>query len=146
MENMTIEDFINFILDVSDERIFEEEKSGNSKICFLHGYCYEFAIVLQHFISNSFIVINNANDHCAIRYQGRIYDASGDITETFRGRIAEQSDISHMEDRFKKKCIGGIRISEILIKEIYQINKDHGIFNKLPFYKKEKSQTVKSRS
>ena len=131
-KKLSIEEFINTILGISNEELFYNEQIDAQSI-FLGGECYEFALVLKEFITNSVIVIDNKNEHCAVQFQGRIYDSRGDVTNTFKGRIAREEDIDYMEDRFgvpEKSFIDGQRISKYLINYIKKCR----FIDRLPFY------------
>ena len=130
---LSIEYFIETIIDIANEEVYESEFEDARDI-FLHGQCYDFAKVLKHYITNSFIVINNNEDHCAVQFQGRIYDANGDVTDKFNGHIATEDDINYMENNFsipEKSMKNGKRISEWLIDAI----REYGYLEYLPFYK-----------
>ena len=130
---LSIEGFIEAIIGIANEELFEG-KYENAREIFLYGQCYEFAKVLKHYITNSLFVINNNEDHCAVQFQGRIYDANGDVTDKFIGHIATEKDINYFENNFsipEKSMKDGKRISEWLIDAI----SEYGYLNYLPFYK-----------
>ena len=121
---MTIERFIEFIVDLANDELYEK-LDGNAKYYFLNGGCYELAKVLKKYIPNSKIVINNESDHCAILYNGKIYDASGIIEGRSNFKIANNEDIEYMEDKFgipEKENINGAKISDFLINELKECN------------------------
>lgn len=96
----SIKDFIKEIINIANEEVYEDDGYEDARDIFLCGQCYEFAKVLNHYITNSFIVINQNNDHCAVQFQGRIYDANGDVTDKFIGHIATEKDINCFENNF----------------------------------------------
>ena len=129
----SIEELIKTIIDISNEELFYNEPV-DAQYIFQNGECYELALVLKHFITNSFLVIDKDYEHCAIQFHGRIYDSRGDVTSIFQGHIANEQDMDYMEDRFgipEKGYINGQRLSEWLINYIDGVE---SITNNLPFY------------
>ena len=109
-EGKTMEYFINFVIDLANEELYEY-LDGDAKSYFLQGGCFEFAKIIKSYIKSSQIVINKDYDHCGILHEGNIYDATGKVKD--------------MENRFgipEKQYIKGKRISDYLIEEIKQCN------------------------
>ena len=121
---MTVEKFIEFIVDLANNELYER-LDGNANYYFQNGGCYELAKVVREYVPNSKIVINNSNDHCGIYYDGKMYDSSGIIEDKSKFKIANNEDIKYMEDRFgipEKENINGGKISDFLIKELKKCN------------------------
>lgn len=135
---MTIKQFIEFMVDLANDEL-ESLVDRNAQLYFLNGGCLEFARALNSIIPGSSIVINEDSEHCGVLYKGRVYDASGDITNKIRYRIANKEDLEYMEDRFgipEKKYIDGVRASDCLVNEINKCN----ILKHLELNKKEEER------
>lgn len=123
-EGKTMEYFINFVIDLANEELYEY-LDGDAKSYFLQGGCFEFAKIIKGYIKSSQIVINKDYEHCGILHEGNIYDATGKVKERNQFLKANQKDIEYMENRFgipEKQYIKGKRISDYLIEEIKQCN------------------------
>lgn len=120
-----MQEFIDFIIELTDEELYEYFDCVGSKYYFLHGGCYEFAKIIKHFVNKSTIVIDENSEHCGILYKENIYDASGLVEEKEKFKIANKDDIDYMEGRFgipEKQNIKGKRISKYIIDEIKKCN------------------------
>ena len=112
-----MEEFINFIIDITDEEI-GNYLDGNVKHYFLNGGCYEFAKILKNYIKESKIVINKDSNHCGVLYLGNVYDATGKVDKKEEFQVATDKDQEYMEFRFgilEKQKVNGKKISEYLI-------------------------------
>lgn len=121
---MTIEQFIDFIIDLADEDLYEK-LSGMATWYFMNGGCYEFAKILKEYLPDAKFVINKDLDHCAVLYKGQIYDSNGKVLKPEEFNIATEEDIDYMEDRFgikEAENINGKKISDILIDLIKECN------------------------
>lgn len=121
---MNIEQFIEFVVDLADDVLYDK-LDGKAKLFFIKGGCYEFAKVIKEYISKSQIVINKNSDHCAISYNGNIYDATGKINDLTDFKVADSEDIKYMEARFgipELQYVNNLTISDFLIKEIKECN------------------------
>ena len=121
---MTIEKFIEFIVDLANDELYER-LDGNAKYYFQNGGCYELAKVVREYVPNSKYVIRNDNNHCGIFYNGKMYDADGIIKDISKFKIANKDDVEYMEDRFgipEKENINGGKISDFLINELKECN------------------------
>lgn len=66
---------------------------------FLHGGCYWLALTLHKYISESEIVFNRKQQHCASLIGQKVYDIRGRISsEGFR--IATEKDMKYMQKHF----------------------------------------------
>lgn len=70
------------------------------KRLFLQGGCYWLADVLHQGIAGSFIMINREEEHCALDFEGGLYDVSGRISRR-NFRLAEERDIRFMQKNYK---------------------------------------------
>lgn len=117
-----MERFIGFVIDLANEELCDF-LDGDAKKFFLQGGCYEFAKIIKAYIKCQ-IVINTDNTHCAVLYDGKIYDASNEIdSKSFN--IASKEDIKYIEERMgipEKHFIKGKTVSEYLIDEIKKCN------------------------
>ena len=117
---MTIEKFIEFVIDLANDLLYEK-LDGDAKYYFLNGGCYQIAKVLQACIPKSKIVINDSYTHCGIYYDGDFYDANGIVSKNENFKIASKEDIGYMEEKFgipEKENINGDKISIFLINEL----------------------------
>lgn len=53
----------------------------NWKNLFLQGGCYWLADILQKGISDSFLMINRMQEHCAVFFESSLYDITGRISK-----------------------------------------------------------------
>lgn len=66
---------------------------------FLHGGCYWLALTLHNYISESEIVFNQKQQHCASLIDHKVYDIRGRISsEGFC--IATEKDMKYMQKHF----------------------------------------------
>lgn len=114
-----MEDLINYINRLTDELFFHKTSMEAIELYTLGG-CYEFAKIIKKFVPDSVIYITNPNEisHCAIYYENKLYDATGDITyEIDKYHEADKLDIIYMED-----CYGGffpdLKLANIIIYEM----------------------------
>ena len=132
---MTVQEFIEFIVDLANDELYEK-LDGDARNYFLNGGCYELAKIVKKYVDRCQIVINKSNDHCAILYQGKIYDANGENPNKLEFFIANKEDLEYMEGSFgipEVQYVNGIRISDFLINAIKECN----IVNKLQLKDKE---------
>ena len=97
MEKYNLEKFIEFVADLVDEFDFFYEREINSKYYFLNGGCYELFKVINHYFPESRCVINKDLNHCAILYNGEIYDITGKIENKKDYRFVISQDIVYLE-------------------------------------------------
>lgn len=71
----------NEILDFIDGFKFIHKKELEE--VFLYGNCYYFAVILTHRFKKARIYYDNIDDHFIVKYKGRFYDISGDVTEKY---------------------------------------------------------------
>lgn len=69
---------------------------------FLNGGCYWLAKTLKRGIRDSSIMINRVQEHCALFFEGGLYDICGRISlRNFR--IASERDLQFMEKNYVPK-------------------------------------------
>lgn len=107
MKRYNPEKFIEFVADLVDEYDFFLEQQVNSRYYFLYGGCYELYKIVNHYFKESQCVINKNTKHCAILYNGEIFDITGKVKDKEQYRLAEKTDIDYMENFF------GIDIKEL---------------------------------
>lgn len=84
-----IEILIDFIKDLVNEENAYAIDYLSAEYYFLNGGCLEFAKVLNHYIKEAKIVINNDLDHFAIYYQNQYYDVRGKIQDSNFSEVTE---------------------------------------------------------
>ena len=108
-------DFIDCILDCTTD--LPGWEYVNTKQFYLNGGCYELAKIIKKFVPEVQLLINITHDHCAVLYDGKAYDASGEV-ELDKFKLADQEDIEYMENQFglpEKRMIKGIPFTEFVI-------------------------------
>lgn len=81
------------------EEYFHVIQKKDWKKLFLTGGCYWLADYLCRGIPGSYLVINRAEEHCAVWIQGSVYDVRGKISgKNFRR--ATERDISFMKKNY----------------------------------------------
>lgn len=69
---------------------------------FLNGGCYWLAKTLKRGIQDSVIMINRVQEHCALFFEGGLYDIRGKISlRNFR--FASERDLQFMEKNYVPK-------------------------------------------
>lgn len=71
----------------------------NWKILFLEGGCYWLANRLHQKIQDSWFMINRQAEHCALFFNGGLYDVTGKIS-TRNFRVAGERDICFMQKNY----------------------------------------------
>lgn len=66
---------------------------------FLNGGCYWLADYLHHGISGSVIMINRIEEHCALYFEGGLYDVTGRIS-TKNYVIAGEKELNFMKKNY----------------------------------------------
>ena len=108
-------EFIECILDSTTD--LPGWEYANTKLFYLSGGCYDLAKIIRTFVPEAQIVINGNSDHCAILYNGIVYDARGEIDYT-GFKIADENDIAYMENHFgipEKRMVKGIPFTQYVI-------------------------------
>lgn len=86
------------------------------KKLFLNGGCFWLAEFLQERIPGSYLMINRAQEHCALCFAGGLYDVSGKISmKNFERATPRQ--ISFMRKNYVPKFDTG-RLREYLTKDL----------------------------
>ena len=115
-----IDKFIEFVIDLANEDEIFIGTKFNAKMYFINGGCYELYKIVKHYYPNTKCVITKTNDHCAILYENKIYDAKGVRTDVENFKIANINDIEYMDNYF------GLHINTLeapnLIKELNDCN------------------------
>lgn len=66
---------------------------------FLNGGCYWLADFLHHGIWGSVIMINRMEEHCALYFDGGLYDVTGRISKK-NYVVAEEKEINFMKKNY----------------------------------------------
>jgi hypothetical protein len=77
-------------------------KSKDWQKLFLSGGCYWLANYLSTQIPGSYLVINRAEEHCAICINGKIYDVRGNISKYGFHRATDR-EIAFMKKNYKPR-------------------------------------------
>lgn len=93
------------------QEVLEFIKSfSKAKSTFLFGCCYWFAVILRERFEGSQIVYFPVENHFATQICGRIYDASGDITDEYLdakaipwSKMREYDELQY--ERIVKYCV-----------------------------------------
>lgn len=84
---------------------FIKRFSGDSVEVFTCGCCYWFAVILHERYKRSTIMYSPLN-HFGTKINGRIYDITGDVTDSYPDWIAwDEYDDSTHKKRLIKQCI-----------------------------------------
>lgn len=116
-ENFDIYKFIEFVIDLVQEDDYFMN-FGSAKQYFLNGGCYELFKVVKNYFPDAICMIKKDGGHCAILYEDKLYDATGELDDIENFDKATEEDFPYMEDLFG---IGEYRISlksESIIAEV----------------------------
>ena len=115
-----IDKFIEFIIDLANEDEVFIGTTFNAKMYFMSGGCYELYKIVKYYYPNAECLISKENNHCAILYKDKIYDATGIRTDVDNFKITNSDDIEYMDNYF------GLHINTLeapnLIKKIDNCN------------------------
>lgn len=75
-----IDEFIKFIIDLFNDEFSFCIEGLDAFYYFVGGGCYELAQIIKRYFPNSSYVVNKEYNHCAILYNGVIYDAYSAIS------------------------------------------------------------------
>lgn len=100
MQVYKIDKFIEFVIDLVNEDQFFYESQVNSKYYFLHGGCYELYKIVKYFFPQVKCLMETNLNHCAIEYEGNIYDASGIREDKKNFTLATEEDIEYLNRSF----------------------------------------------
>ena len=89
---------------------------NNWENLFLNGGCYWLANFLHDRISETYLVINRVDEHCALSISGKVYDVTGEISGRNFHRASDR-EISFMKKNYKPK-FDVVELSDFLIKNI----------------------------
>lgn len=99
--NYNIGKFIEFIIDLVNENdIFYNNTNIDSRYYFLNGGCFDLYKIVHHYFNDANAWIRKDLKHCAIEYQGKLYDASGIIENPLIFFPAKEEDLLYMERQF----------------------------------------------
>ena len=75
--------------------------------CFSYGMCYHFALILHIRFrdEDAHKVYDPINNHFAVRINGRIYDITGDITDSTIYTWADWSSFRHQDPKLTERII-----------------------------------------
>ena len=86
-----IDEFIKFVIDLYNDEFNYTIDYIDAAYYFLHGGCYELAQIIKHYFKDAKYVIRKSdNDHCAILYQGKIYDAYDSYNEEKKAELINE--------------------------------------------------------
>lgn len=77
-------------------------KEKDWKRYFLNGGCYWLADYLHHGIKGSVIMINRMEEHCALYFDGGLYDVTGRIS-TKNYVVAGEKELNFMKKNYVPK-------------------------------------------
>lgn len=75
-----IEEFIKFIIDLFNDEFGYCIGNKDAFYYFIQGGCYDLAQIIKHYFPSSEYVVYKDFEHCAILYNGVIYDAYSSIS------------------------------------------------------------------
>ena len=99
-EKDKMERFIEFVVDLVQEDDFFYETGLRADDYFLNGGCYELYKIVNHYFPTTKCMVRNDNEHCAVGYEGNVYDATGKLENKDEFRLASEDDIKYMSDNF----------------------------------------------
>lgn len=100
MKSYSLDKFIEFVIDLVNEDPIFLEREVNSKYYFMHGGCYELYKITKNYFPQVKCMIEINLKHCAIEYQGEIYDATGIRDDVQNFKVATEDDIEYMDTSF----------------------------------------------
>lgn len=96
-----IKEFINFIIELVEEDIFfYDNPEMNAWYYFMHGGCYMLFKIINHYLPETKCMVKKTLDHCAIYYNGLLYDASFEQLDINEYYLANDIDFEYMEENF----------------------------------------------
>lgn len=122
---MKVIDFITFLVDLSTDVYGEKLDGHDAKYFYLHGGCYYFACLLKYYYKDEIIMINKEYNHCAIKINNQIYDASGLVEDITNYNEATKQDIEYIKDNFGIRELAnknGKSFNDIIIEELEDIS------------------------
>lgn len=72
----TIEEFIDFIIDLVEELYADRLEDYSAAEYLRHGGCLDLASILLHYYPNGYLMIKRDEDHYAIFLEGKVYDVN----------------------------------------------------------------------
>ena len=97
---MYIYKFIEFVIDLTNEDEVFAGTNFNAKMYFMNGGCYELYKIVKYYYPTAECLISKENNHCAILYENKIYDATGIRIDLDNFKIANKDDIEYMDNYF----------------------------------------------
>ncbi len=78
----SINEFIVFIVDLVNDEFPETIDYMDSLYYFSNGGCHELAKLIKHYFKESQYLLKKDGTHCAILYEGKIYDVFDGLTKS----------------------------------------------------------------
>lgn len=125
VKKMNMLEFIVFILELTDEELYEKLTNTNAQTFYLTGHgSLELARILKKYYNEGKIVRQKGNFHFAFDYNNEVYDATGVVEDKENYIEATQNDINYTEDRLKfhEFVTNNENVSERIINEIPKCN------------------------
>ena len=83
---------------------FHENKDVDT--VFTNGCCYWFAFILaERFFWEARIMYDQVANHFGTEIRGRVYDITGDVTESYNWEPWDDVEDTMLKDRIKRDCI-----------------------------------------
>lgn len=101
MKKFDIKVFIDFVIDLVNEFSIFSEEDYDAKFYFASNGCYELYKLVKHYFPTCKCLIKNDLKHCAILYNGEVFDVDGKIEDICDYRIASVYDMQYLETTFK---------------------------------------------
>lgn len=125
MKSYSIDKFIEFVIDLVNEDPIFMEREIDSTYYFMHGGCYELYKIVKNYFPQVQCMIENSFEHCAIGYEGKIFDATGIRQDVSNFQVATEEDIEYMDNRF------GLNLKNLEVSKIIQEINECNIQDKL---------------
>jgi hypothetical protein len=119
MKEMMVE-FIDFIIDLTDDEFDNYLDGISSRYYFDHGGCLEFVKILKHFIPNLEYVISKEKNHVAVKKDNNIFDCNGLRTDNENFELITEDVLIDLEDylgipevKFENKKVNDAIVNEL---------------------------------
>lgn len=134
----SIDEFIKFLLDLFNDEFSYFFDDVDAMYYFMGCGCYELAQIIKNYFPDAEFVVNKDFDHCAILYEGKIFDALSAVSleralkkgfskDFYEKRlddyfIYQKEEIDNFEIPFRSGKIEGKPLVYSLINEIDNID------------------------